>query len=497
MLLVIFIATFREHDMSLTEVVEIWWDTLRIPLVLLALAAWVYFDRLRRSAVVEPLQEHAVGDIKTPVPEVATEAPRQKAAVVAEIRETVVQEKRKKSPKRFTRAASEQVLKRAPEEILPSPIQTETSPQPEIHIFYASQFSHTSNLAKHLLTLLSSYTRLHDISVIPNLDDYFLQHPPNAFYFLLIPSYANDSGPTQPLIEALEETLNDFRVDANPLRKLKGFAVFGTGDKEGWPDKKEFCYQALNVEKIMERLGATRRFSIGMGDAKGRASLTSQLEGWAKRVLTSINSPPTSEPSPTKTEAQPDPEEDDYDSAEDEQPTETPLLDVEDIALNKGLTSTSTPTDFTPKPMVSSTSTTYSALTKQGYTIVGTHSGVKICRWTKSALRGRGSCYKFSFYGIKSHLCMETTPSLACANKCVFCWRHGTNPVGTSWRWQVDPPEMVYQGALEGHYKKINMLKGMMGVKAVRYEEAKRVRHCALSLVGEPIFCTFPWKGGN
>jgi tRNA wybutosine-synthesizing protein 1 len=47
----------------------------------------------------------------------------------------------------------------------------------------------------------------------------------------------------------------------------------------------------------------------------------------------------------------------------------------------------------------------------------------------------------------------------------------------------------VYAGALEGHYKKINMLKGMMGVKPDRYEEAKRVRHCALSLVGEPIFC--------
>lgn len=67
--------------------------------------------------------------------------------------------------------------------------------------------------------------------------------------------------------------------------------------------------------------------------------------------------------------------------------------------------------------------------------------------------------------------------------------------MGTSWRWQVDPPEKVYHGALEGHYKKINMLKGMMGVKAARYEEAKRVRHCALSLVGEPIFCMVPWKG--
>ena len=36
-------------------------------------------------------------------------------------------------------------------------------------------------------------------------------------------------------------------------------------------------------------------------------------------------------------------------------------------------------------------------------------------------LRGRGGCYKHTFYGIKSYQCMEMTPSLACANKCVFC----------------------------------------------------------------------------
>lgn len=39
-------------------------------------------------------------------------------------------------------------------------------------------------------------------------------------------------------------------------------------------------------------------------------------------------------------------------------------------------------------------------------------------------MRGRGGCYKHTFYGIESHRCMEATPSLACANKCVFCWRY-------------------------------------------------------------------------
>uniref|UniRef100_A0A8D3EF17 S-adenosyl-L-methionine-dependent tRNA 4-demethylwyosine synthase TYW1 n=1 Tax=Scophthalmus maximus TaxID=52904 RepID=A0A8D3EF17_SCOMX len=115
------------------------------------------------------------------------------------------------------------------------------------------------------------------------------------------------------------------------------------------------------------------------------------------------------------------------------------------------------------------------------------HSGVKLCRWTKSMLRGRGGCYKHTFYGIESHRCMETTPSLACANKCVFCWRHHTNPVGTEWRWKMDPAEKILQDAVENHQNMIRQFRGVPGVKPERYEEGLAVKHCALSLVGEPI----------
>ena len=102
-------------------------------------------------------------------------------------------------------------------------------------------------------------------------------------------------------------------------------------------------------------------------------------------------------------------------------------------------------------------------------------------------LRGRGGCYKHTFYGIESHRCMETTPSLACANKCVFCWRHHSNPVGTEWKWKMDGAELIFEEALSKHYGMINEFKGVPGVKPERLEEAFKVRHCALSLVGEPI----------
>ena len=39
---------------------------------------------------------------------------------------------------------------------------------------------------------------------------------------------------------------------------------------------------------------------------------------------------------------------------------------------------------------------------------------------------------------------------------------------------------------VEGHYRKIKMLKGVPGVRADRFSEAFRIRHCALSLGGHP-----------
>lgn len=128
------------------------------------------------------------------------------------------------------------------------------------------------------------------------------------------------------------------------------------------------------------------------------------------------------------------------------------------------------------------------ALTKEGYRIIGSHSAVKLCRWTKAQLRGRGGCYKHTLYGITSFQCMEATPSLACANKCTFCWRHYKNPVGREWRWKTDDPGMIVDEAVSKHLKMIREFGGgTPGVIAERFEQALTVRHCALSLVGEPI----------
>lgn len=85
-----------------------------------------------------------------------------------------------------------------------------------------------------------------------------------------------------------------------------------------------------------------------------------------------------------------------------------------------GNTAALTQDDDNRRPML--TPSVEKTLTKQGYKIIGSHSGVKVCRWTKAMLRGRGGCYKHTFYGIASHQCMETTPSLACGTLTTDGW---------------------------------------------------------------------------
>lgn len=167
---------------------------------------------------------------------------------------------------------------------------------------------------------------------------------------------------------------------------------------------------------------------------------------------------------------------------------ENTLMDMEDmgsILMKEENTAVNKVGDQKRRPML--TDTLRKSLTKQGYKLIGSHSGVKLCRWTKAMLRGRGGCYKHTFYGIASYQCMEMTPSLACANKCVFCWRHHTNPVGKEWKWLTDDPEMIIEEAITKHRKMINEMRGVPGVLPERLKEAMTVRHSALSLVGEPI----------
>ncbi len=126
-------------------------------------------------------------------------------------------------------------------------------------------------------------------------------------------------------------------------------------------------------------------------------------------------------------------------------------------------------------------------LEKQGYRIVGNHSAVKICGWTKNMLAGKGGCYKYVFYGIRSHQCLQMTTSMFCASRCKFCWRGLKAPVSKEWYGPIDSPEHIINHAIDAH---VGLLQGFKGSKTgdkKNISQMENIRHVALSLTGEPI----------
>lgn len=319
----------------------------------------------------------------------------------------------------------------------------------------------------------------------------------------MIPTYegGTPNATSKDFYEHIVDMANDFRVSKATFQNVQ-FAVFGLGDTVYG---ENFCAVARQIDEGIAKLGGHRILARGSGDAQ---YTTDQFEAWLSRLWPSVlaglgmkdklaelraqrraQRDKKSRPASSKKTAEEEEEEEDN--------AGEPVADLED--LGKAATGgdddeesdeedeeeESEPAEGPKRTLL--TPQLSNALTKQGYQLIGSHSGVKLCRWTKAMLRGRGGCYKHTFYNITSYQCMEMTPSLACANKCVFCWRHHKNPVAKEWKWQMDPPELLISQALEKHRAMMRECRGVAGAIPERVEEAQTVRHCALSLVGEPI----------
>lgn len=122
---------------------------------------------------------------------------------------------------------------------------------------------------------------------------------------------------------------------------------------------------------------------------------------------------------------------------------------------------------------------------KQHYGLVGKHSAVKVCHWTKSELTGGKGCYKGDFYGINSHQCVQMTPALSsCTENCTFCWRfQGFDSMHIS---DEDDPEFILEQSIKAHRKLISGFKGNPKVTEEKWKEAENPKHIAISLTGEP-----------
>ncbi|KAK4599749.1 hypothetical protein RGQ29_009688 [Quercus rubra] len=367
----------------------------------------------------------------------------------------------------------------------PNPNRSVSKPK----LFFVSQTGTSKALAQRLFDLLAINDLAFDL-VDPK--DYEPEDLPKETLVLIVASTWEDGkAPASAKFFAnwLAESADDFRVGSLLLSNCN-FAVFGVGSGAYGAT---FNSVARDFSKQMRAMGAREVLPVWEGDVD-TGDVEEVFDAWSVKVVGFLKRGGVVENGGGEvlvSESDGESVGEDEDSEEEGGDEGSDIVDVEDIAGKAPLRKKTVTVAETngklngKKDMV--TPAIRASLEKQGYKIIGSHSGVKICRWTKSQLRGRGGCYKHSFYGIESHRCMEATPSLACANKCVFCWRHHTNPVGKSWQWKMDDPLEIVNSAIDLHTNMIKQMKGVPGVTLERLMEGLSPRHCALSLVGEPI----------
>ena len=125
-------------------------------------------------------------------------------------------------------------------------------------------------------------------------------------------------------------------------------------------------------------------------------------------------------------------------------------------------------------------------LSNQGYQLVGRHSAVKTCYWTRQSLLNGRDCYKGRFYGIQSHRCVQMSPAIdSCNLHCRFCWRNQGWENDESMP-EYDDPETLLDRSIEAQQRAISGFKGEADVSEERWDEARQPRHIAISLTGEP-----------
>jgi tRNA wybutosine-synthesizing protein 1 len=124
-------------------------------------------------------------------------------------------------------------------------------------------------------------------------------------------------------------------------------------------------------------------------------------------------------------------------------------------------------------------------LEKQQYKLIGEHSAVKVCTWTKKSLRDEGVCYKEQFYGIKSHRCCQLSVTINfCDMDCIYCWREHYNEPFTN----IDDPEELVEKAVAAQRKLLSGFGGLEKTNAKKFKEAQDPNQFAISLTGETLY---------
>ncbi|NXE42850.1 TYW1 synthase, partial [Ptilorrhoa leucosticta] len=387
------------------------------------------------------------------------------------------------------------------------------SPQaPEVHvagvkIFYGSQTGTAKRFAK---ALAEAVTTLNLPVEVINMGDYDPEDglseetSSRNICVFLVATYTEGQPPESAawFCKWLEEAANDFRVGKSFLQGLR-YAVFGLGNS---------AYVGRRMDRWLWMLSASRIMTRAEGDCNvaqsKHGSIEADFEAWKDKFLTRLQALCKGEKKPCsgkckkgkcKSSGKQSKESSDHEhgtsehenteaeelfetSSEEEAGGTDSVIDVEDLGsimghMKKAKVLLAIGGGVTLGPVGRSSTETMvlivlgTSLVDQflqaklnclmvfalfsGYQLIGSHSGVKLCRWTKvcsvsfSHFMNKNTARDLLRYS--SFLMKLTVPSSL---------RHHTNPVGTEWRWKMDQPEVILQEAIESHQNMIKQFKG-------------------------------------
>lgn len=254
-----------------------------------------------------------------------------------------------------------------------------------------------------------------------------MQDAKDTLFIFIVSTYAEGSPPDDALwfYKWLEDSALDFRVPKTLLADVR-FSVFGLGNSLY---SENYNVIGRSIDNWLSQLGAERYAPLGLGDENVSESLHGNIEAdfdhWCEGILnlqkknqdTTVNKSGCSKGNDCcskkekkKTTIQKKKtiilEETDvtYDSDADSDSSEA-VLDLEDLGSfvrveNKAEGESEEEEEISvdgaePREML--TPQLRESLTKQGYRLIGTHSGVKLCRWTKVNRLSITSLFMISF----------------------------------------------------------------------------------------------------
>lgn len=214
-----------------------------------------------------------------------------------------------------------------------------------------------------------------------------------TFIIIILPTYTNGNPPptAEWFCKWIIDASNDFRLPRNSLRKLN-YTILGIGDSV-YGDN--FCLCAFKLNSSLKKLQAQCFYPTSVVDNSALDSIDLQFSSWFNKICPYLFE--HYDCSLVNFENEKHTEASDFDDKDTlgTLPKDNSFIDLEDIVepekKNRKSVSNNQQRDMITPDL-------RKELRKQGYRLIGTHSGVKLCRWTKSMLRGRGRFYKLFYF---------------------------------------------------------------------------------------------------